>query len=395
MTSGLRYLSGQNYVSARNLLFLAKFHRVSHLKERIEKNCLNCNAQVHGRFCHICGQENVETRESAWHLIRHFLEDLTHFDGKFFSTYRHIALRPGYLPQEYFRGRRASYLNPLRMYIFTSAFFFLIFFSITSPSMNEPEPMRSFDEMKKEMAQAIQRSEASLKVVDDSLTRQIIQHRIDTLQYLTALMLKDSVIGMKSYHSYNMYNRSGLVRDEYTSLAVYDSIQANRSANQRDGWFKRMINRKLVGLHYQARLQGVDPAKKLLDKFLHTFPQLLFISLPLTSLILSLLYVRRGQFYYVHHLIFTVYLYIFSFVLSLMLFGINAFSHAMDWSWLGWGVGIGSLIPWVYQYKAMRRFYGQSVWKTGLKFALYNLITLVVILILFALFFFISIFQLG
>ncbi len=30
-------------------------------------------------------------------------------------------------------GRRASYLDPIRMYIFTSAFFFIVFFSFVNP----------------------------------------------------------------------------------------------------------------------------------------------------------------------------------------------------------------------------------------------------------------------
>ena len=83
-------------------------------------------------YCHICGQENVEPKESVWHLVTHYFNDITHFDGKFFSTLKLLLLRPGFLPAEYVRGRRASYLNPIRMYIFTSFLFFLIFFSFQS-----------------------------------------------------------------------------------------------------------------------------------------------------------------------------------------------------------------------------------------------------------------------
>jgi Protein of unknown function (DUF3667) len=103
---------------------------LSHLKERKEKNCLNCNAQVYGKYCHICGQENIEPKESAWHLISHFFQDITHFDGKFFSSLKWLIFKPGFLSREYMVGRRASYLNPVRFYVFSSALFFLIFFSL-------------------------------------------------------------------------------------------------------------------------------------------------------------------------------------------------------------------------------------------------------------------------
>ena len=103
---------------------------MSHAQERARKNCLNCNAQVHGRFCQICGQENLEPQESFWHLVTHFFNDITHFDGKFFSSLKLLFFHPGFLSAEYKRGRRSSYLNPVRMYVFTSFLFFLVFFSV-------------------------------------------------------------------------------------------------------------------------------------------------------------------------------------------------------------------------------------------------------------------------
>ncbi|HMC99461.1 MAG TPA: DUF3667 domain-containing protein, partial [Ferruginibacter sp.] len=103
---------------------------MSHLQERGERNCLNCNAQLYGKYCHICGQENIQPKETVWHLVSHFFQDITHFDGKFFNTLGLLVFRPGFLSREYVAGRRASYLNPIRMYVFTSAIFFLIFFTL-------------------------------------------------------------------------------------------------------------------------------------------------------------------------------------------------------------------------------------------------------------------------
>ena len=102
---------------------------MSHLKERKQKNCLNCNAQVYGKYCHICGQENIEPKETFWGLATHFVYDIVHFDGKFFSTLKYLLFKPGFLSHEYLRGRRASYLHPIRMYVFTSAIFFILFFT--------------------------------------------------------------------------------------------------------------------------------------------------------------------------------------------------------------------------------------------------------------------------
>ena len=99
---------------------------MSHLHERKEKVCLNCGASLVGRYCQDCGQENVEPKESLGHLITHFFNDVTHFDGKFFSSMKYLLLKPGFLTEEYTKGRRATYLNPIRMYLFISAMFFLV-----------------------------------------------------------------------------------------------------------------------------------------------------------------------------------------------------------------------------------------------------------------------------
>ncbi|WP_350339987.1 DUF3667 domain-containing protein [Paraflavitalea speifideaquila] len=37
------------------------------------------------------------------------------------------------MPQEYIKGRRARYLHPIRMYVFSSAMFFIIFLCYSSP----------------------------------------------------------------------------------------------------------------------------------------------------------------------------------------------------------------------------------------------------------------------
>ena len=123
---------------------------MSHLKERKEKNCLNCQTTVIGRYCHQCGQENLEPKETVWHLVQHFFNDITHFDGKFFATVKLLLRKPGFLSAEYIAGRRMSYLNPIRMYVFTSAFFFIILFSLKKPEdMVKSDSDRSLAQLEK------------------------------------------------------------------------------------------------------------------------------------------------------------------------------------------------------------------------------------------------------
>lgn len=91
-------------------------------------SCPNCGSslQASHRFCQSCGQENHDLNIPLWHLIGEFLENTIHFDSKSLKTVRALALRPGFLTNEFNAGRRKSYVPPLRLYIFISFTFFLL-----------------------------------------------------------------------------------------------------------------------------------------------------------------------------------------------------------------------------------------------------------------------------
>jgi hypothetical protein len=98
---------------------------MSHKKYRKEKNCLNCGTQVIDKFCHKCGQENLDTHENFFHLAGHFISDYFHFDSKFFSSVIPLFAKPGFLTKEYWEGRRVRYIHPLRLFFFVTIIFVL------------------------------------------------------------------------------------------------------------------------------------------------------------------------------------------------------------------------------------------------------------------------------
>jgi hypothetical protein len=96
---------------------------MSHKKYRTETNCLNCGAEVTGKFCSNCGQENLDTKENFFHLAFHFVSDYFHFDSKFFRSLIPLFTRPGFLTKEYWEGRRVKYIHPLRIFFFSTIIF--------------------------------------------------------------------------------------------------------------------------------------------------------------------------------------------------------------------------------------------------------------------------------
>lgn len=356
---------------------------MSHHKERKEKDCLNCGTIVQGRYCQVCGQENIEPKETFWGMVVHFFNDITHFDGKFFVTVKDLLWRPGFLPAEYIKGRRASYLHPIRMYVFTSAIFFLIFFSL-----NKSEEVLSIKReayTTKERESALRRVERKLKS-NPADTNLLKQQRIllDTTKEVDDLDLEP-------YREDFVVSVGG---QKYRSLQAYDSAQKSLPADQKDGFFQRMFSRKVIDINYKYRHTRDESFKVFTRIVLHKLPYLLFVSLPFFALILKLLYIRRKEFYYADHGIFSIYQYIFSFLLLLFMILVAQAKDATGlgiWDWLLFGGIVGG---GVYLFVAMRRFYKQGRFKTFIKFLLLNLLGLIMLLVLFTIFALFSVFQL-
>jgi hypothetical protein len=367
--------------------FLIIFKKISpflsHSRQRKDKVCLNCNAEIYGRYCHQCGQENIEPKESVWGLVTHFLYDITHFDGKFFSTLKYLLFRPGLLSREYIKGRRASYLHPIKMYVFTSAFFFIVFFSLFN--------------FNKAGASLIGKKRDSTRVA-------IADAKVDALK--EARTKQDSVIieralkgiELKGLDSINEGEHKESDRVEvkgvtYTSVAQYDSAQRALPAAKRDGWYKRTKTQKMIAFKQAINKDPQGFMGTLFDQVMHTFPQLLFVSLPIFALLLKLLYIRRKQFYYADHAIFTIHLYIFTFIALFILMMLNQLQDRMHWDWVKWPATVVVLYTIYYTYRSLKNFYMQGHIKTFLKFWLLNTLSFFMITFLFILFILLSIFK--
>lgn len=368
---------------------------MSHSKERKEKICLNCKADLYGRYCHSCGQENIEPKETVWGLISHFFYDITHFDGKFFSTSKYLIFRPGFLPKEYEQGRRARYLHPIRMYVFSSALFFLFLFSMFNVKdmdwgndENEAKIASMSDSTLLKLDSAKHKALAGAQGRDDSAAIERA-FMVANAPFMKASQIADTLGSVvKKSKLRKLGAKLSKQRDTlYTSVAQYDSAQRALPADERDGWWERIMQHRAIEVRRKYKGNDEEMMKELLEKFMHTFPYLLFVSLPLYALYLKLLYIRRNQFLYVNHGLFLIYLYIFTFILLLLFFGVMKLKETTDWDWLGWLQAILLLYGVYYAYKAMRKYYGQGRLKTFVKFCILNTFAFFTVTVLFVVFF--------
>jgi hypothetical protein len=356
---------------------------LSHQPERKEKNCLNCGTTVIGRYCHVCGQENLETRESFWSLTKHFVFDILHFDGKFFHTLKYLVTRPGFVARQYCEGKRNSYLHPIRMYLFTSAVFFLIFFSVNK--VNFVAKVSDNKMTTEERLDLVKDYRERLKEnPNDTSIQKIIALLTDTTKQVSG----DQIIALDPKPFFS------ITGTHYANRKEYDSVQRSLPSNKRDSWFRRIMVRKAMNFNEKYRERPGEASKIFIESFLHRLPYMLFLSLPFFALILKLLYIRRKNFYYSDHAIFTIYHYIFSFILLLILFGTGALRSQTGWGIFSFLIAIFIIIWPVYLLLEMKNFYRQGWPKTIGKFVLLNLLGLVVIFALFLCFLLFSVIEL-
>ncbi|HVU93874.1 MAG TPA: DUF3667 domain-containing protein [Puia sp.] len=278
---------------------------------RHEKNCLNCGHLVEERYCTRCGQENLEPTESFSHIVGHFFADITHFDSKFFVTVKDLLLRPGFLTREYVAGRRMTYLNPIRMYIFISALFFLALF--TGRKEYTPPPAETAKQSKHK---------------DESVF----------------LRMGDGVVIID------------MTENKYNTVREFDSLQAALPDSAKEKGIMHWVLRHNVG---EKEKRGTSKIHIEVD-ISHDVPKLMFLLLPLFALYVGWFYSRK-RYFYVNHAIFSVHFH--SFVFLLMLFFI-LLSKLIPGDWIDIFLGLTAIVlSFIYLVAALHGMYGQSFWQ--------------------------------
>jgi hypothetical protein len=333
-------------------------------------------------------------------------------------------------------GRRASFLNPIRMYVFTSAIFFIILFSLQGPknmlnvNVNAKKGLVELERAsarqdsirlgakESDEREAAERRLAKLNLeiaaikhlYGDSATRKfdedeiglaIMQHLNDSLRQSNITATVKERVRKKISERENDATISfwGLNPGKYHSVEEYDSAERKLPEDLRDGWFKRVMTHKLLHLDEEFRNDKEGLMEHVRENILHSFPKILFITLPLFALILNILYFRHKRYYYVDHGIFAIHVYCATFILLMTYILVQKLSDAVGVGWFRIICIVIELGIWfyilIYLYKAMRGFYHQGRAKTFLKYFITCLLAFIVNMILFVLFLSISVISLG
>jgi hypothetical protein len=330
--------------------------------QRKDKTCLNCRYVVENKFCSNCGQENIEIRKTFHQLFIHFFEDLTHYENAFWKTIKNLILKPATLTKEYLSGKRLSYLAPIRLYIFIS---FITFFLIGV-----------FPDKKIDLVEQTPSQTTDLKINKLIHPDVLAKDNLDSIQQT---INKSVALNEQADKPYNFGIRT--VRE-------LDSIQKYGKTEDRYSSFEYSVLKKVLTVTEHNTVDEI--ITKFRVSFLHDFPKVLFIYMPLFAFFLWLFH-NKKKWYYFDHGIFTLHYFSFLLLLILILFLTDKIFLLLEptsltsfISGLIYFVGFGWML--YYFFPAHHRFYGESRLISFIKSIFLFLINFVVIILLLLLF---------
>lgn len=274
-------------------------------------HCLNCDAPATGRYCAACGQETHDQSVALGTLASELAAEALSFDSKVLRTVTPLLLRPGFLTNEFNRGRRVRYLSPVKMYLVISALFFLALSrQVPLDKMNmlgAPAGASISSAQREALVRASTRLQAKGAQAKTPAERAALR---EAQVSITETLGSASPLSKPPHPPHSVHIAIGPDNIDAatlpTTVAAYDAQQAALPPARRDRGIKRFLLRRVVKTRQSP--------KELAQGFVDDLPRMMFVLLPAFAFLLKITYWRTKRLY-VSHLIFALHTHAFVFLL--------------------------------------------------------------------------------
>ncbi|HEY8618353.1 DUF3667 domain-containing protein [Phenylobacterium sp.] len=313
--------------------------------------CADCRAEVTGRFCANCGQP-AHVHRSLLHLGEELLHGVMHFDGRIWRTLPLLVFRPGQLTREWVQGRRARYVSPLAMFLFT------VFVMFVGLSYLPGAPEHS--ETGQQLSAGAELARRSTEV---ALAEQALERATPAERPAAEARLKAAEAEMEKVSKV-----VGNVR-----IATPDTVQASVGKDERYDWQEALGERARTG---QVDLNlGNDKLEKKIAKKLQnpalffyklqqSFYKFSFLLVPISIPFVALLFLWKRGFTLYDHGVFVLYSLTF---MSMLVMAVVIAMRIGDWASItAWTVATFA-VP-VHMYFQLKGAYSlnwfSAAWRT-------------------------------
>lgn len=308
-------------------------------EQAVISNCLNCGQALVQDYCSNCGQSRHIHRSFAalWHDFSH---GVMHFDGKFWHTLPALIFKPGVLTREYIAGKRAQYISPMALFLFSIFLMFAVFSFISSPTLpNSESPNAQQAGVLNEIQQA---GETELLSQIDKVQANIAEGQIvddDGINNQEKLASLENALKIAR----DIGDQEQIVQVEGLEMLLGGDVELAQRLQKGI----KDINENSDFLLYKMKANG------------YKFSWLLIpVSIPFVWI--AMLGVRGHHFY--DHAIFTIYSMSFITILFIILAIMGSIGFLS-----GWLIPVGVMIPIIHLYKQIRHAYQLSRLQTVLR----------------------------
>ena len=384
-------------------------------------HCENCNAALHGAYCHQCGQSVHSPTRDFRHAVEDVFESFWHLDGRVFRTLRDLLV-PGRIAINYLAGKRARYLPPLRLFVILSVLTFFVGklaihvdeIQVTGlegrsseilTARTIPEVERIRDQLLAEL-EAAEDKAGKVPGVNPALIKARVDIQGEAANRIAQLRKAEAAKAasgnppaptgeqpMATATTTSATDAAAPEPEPEPELANWgwdpktDPVDVAWLPGFADRWLNAKMTRVLDNLKH---LRGNE--NRAMQAFLGAVPTTLFLLMPLFALLLKLLYLGSGR-RYLEHLVVALYSHAWL-LLALMasfLFGLAASAIGATWATIVVAVFTG-LLWWLavpaYLFMTQLRVYGEHWALTAVRYLVIGLLyfSLVVTAAVFAAF---------
>ena len=299
-------------------------------------------------------------------------------------------LNPGFLTAEYYRGRRTRYLNPVRLYIFISAVFFLVLFSGKKNSTDQGTQAgvaQGVQVYRQQLADSLRKLSAGRIAAGEPAAAALYRSLADHLD--TGALPPDTTESVNG----SINNEGEIVfhlrEGRFATTGAYEEVQQHLPPSKRDAPVTRYMTRKLI---YLTHVKYSKPELVISHDIGHDIPRIMFFLLPIFALFTGFFY-RKQSFGYGQHVIFSLHFHSFVF-LFLMVAGFAESPFINDRNWyliflFNFAVLFG------YLGAALHGAYRQSIWLSLVKATAITLLYAIALVLAFGVLVAVSFMLLG
>lgn len=346
--------------------------------------CLNCTQPLMGNenYCSYCGQKNTTKQLSFGVFLNNLFSGLFSYDSRFWRTFIPLLLKPGKVSKEYIEGRRVRFVNPFQMYLNVSIVFFLLL-GITNKldndnlsenniaaATNNLDSLSQLGVQKLDSVISTAKEEVIKTMPNDSAKTKVITNLGSVFKIIESESEKDTLeyayhIKTDSTGRIGLINKLSDFKHFHEKFPSYNNERALDSLGYQKTFWNKFYYTQMTNAIANIKQMRADGGERYINKLTSYISISLFIFLPVFTLFLNFLFIRR-KFTYMEHLVFVFHTQTVFFLLFIIFYLLNFFVVMENIAW------VFVILFLLYLYKALRHFYQQSRFKTVLKFILLN-----------------------